>query len=551
MGTFILGDFSRKPLTGEVKNTKVLNLIKSIGHVVVGAPFEARTAIDFTGPPGSVSGVYYSLMFQLGKWEFQVQKANESIEVSPVHAQYYQLTHKQKEELETRIKSGLQSVSQAVADLELILHDKRKYEEFLRYMGYRTPKETSNEHKFKDESKNHNHTAEDENELCLQADEDEKAKKEREKRVDNHSLKAVFIDQVDFHTGDGISMRSIISRWPTLIIDFMKLKDEDMNIDKVAAALDISRAEAVVLVTKNKLYQEWKRLFLGNLKDRYTRIQTMHRARAKSVEEYKNWLKPIIARHKLIEEGLSDAGTRQAARTSFMTAGGHAVSSASIEIWTWKDFGAPEFFKGGTEDIAKFTTAKEPWKWKISAYDNWTKKNLIFHKEHGLVKDYPWITDEWVKEKIKEMYDEGWLIRHKHYYSFFIIKLDKTNMRMQTGDELEDGVFDVNMVLMSQNAMFAKLLELKAIKESFEDYVNNLLGFATPKKGKRLDLGEKERLKGAKDFLDWFSLNFQFFKRGPYERDWDERITKYYFANAADRYNSIVGFIKSKIGMGQ
>ncbi len=546
MGKFILSDFSRKALTGEAFSGVQEKTKEWLGHAVVAPPFEAHTVIDFTGPPGSVSGLYYSLCFQILKWEYLLQKADEWLDVSPMHAQYYQLTHKQKEELEGRIKSGLQSVSQSVADLELLLHDKRKYEEFLRYMGYRTPAET------KDEHKGHDHVEEEMKELCLGVDDDDKAKKLRQGRADSHSLKAVFIDQVDTHTGDGISIRSIISRWPTLIIDFMKLNDEDMDGDKVASKLDISRAEAVVLVTKNKLFAEWKRLFLENLKERYGRIQQLRLAREKSVDEYREWLKPVIARHRLVSESLGDARRRKGARTFFITSGGHAVSTSTIELWVWKDFGSPEYFKGGSEDIARLTDNKDRSKWKLTPYDKWTKKNFIFHKDHGLVKDHPWITDAWVKEQLNWFYEQAWLTKHKTYYSYFIIKLDKTNIRMPTGEEVEDGMFDVNMIVMSQNAMFAKLLELKAKQEEFEDYVNNLLGFATPKKGRALKIGEKDRLGPARNFFDWFSLNFQFFKRGPYERDFDERLTKYYFAPiAGERYGAIVGFIKNKIGMGK
>lgn len=475
-----------------------------LGHCVAFGPLEGHTKLDFTGPPGTSSSIYFSLVFQLPKWEMKVAKFDEAIEVTPVHAQYYQLTTKQKEELENKIKTGLGQVAQSISDYELLRHDARKYQEFLNYF----------------EGK------------------------------DEHSLKAVFIDQVDMHTGD-VAMRNIVQRWPTLIHDFQRLTDEDLEVDKVKERLKVSKAEAIVLITKNKLYQEWKRLFLGNIKDRYERISQLSRGRQKSVDAYRDWLKPVIARHKLIDEGLATPGGRSSYRTAFVSAGGHAVSTSHLDIWVWKDFTSPEFFKGGSEDIARLTQGKLE-NWRLSPYDKWTKNNLIFHKKHGLVADHKWITDAWVRQKLKEMYDRRWLTRHKLYYSFFIISLDKTNMRTSTGDEFEDGYFDVNMIVMSQNAMFAKLLELEAKKEEFEDYVNNLLGLPTPKKGQAFNPSQKDRLGPAKNFFDWFSLNFQFFKRGPYEHDFDERLTKYYFKPIAEeRYSVIVGFLKSKAGMGK
>ena len=195
--TFILDDFSRDKINGKPKGDVFNYSLKWLGHALVMMPFEQHTVIDFTGPPGCCSSLYYSLAFQLGKWEYMVQKADEWIEVSPVHAQYYQLTQKQKEELEGRIKAGLASAAQAVADMELLKHDQRRYLEFLNYFGW------------------------------------EYANELKQGQRDEHSLKAVFIDQVDMHTGDGISMRSIVSRWPTLITDFMKLADSDTHPEKM------------------------------------------------------------------------------------------------------------------------------------------------------------------------------------------------------------------------------------------------------------------------------------------------------------------------------
>src|SRR3989344_4429927 len=283
---WILGNLKRENLTGLPKGNVGGEFKKWLGHALFAMPLEVHTRLNFTGQLGSIMGIYYSLVFQLGKWEFNVKKSDEWIEVSPVHAQYYQLTIKKKEELEGRIKQGLVQVSQAVADTELLMHDKRRYLEFLHYMGYRSFKETGKEKEsaLPDE---------------LNLDEDEKKVKAR---ADNHSLKAVFIDQVDMHTGEGISMRSIVSRWPTLITDFMRMEDDWMDPDKVKNNLNVSKAEAIVLITKNKLYNEWKSLFGPEIKSRYMRINELVQAREASVEQYKEWLKPYIARHRLIEE---------------------------------------------------------------------------------------------------------------------------------------------------------------------------------------------------------------------------------------------------------
>src|SRR3989344_1276464 len=138
---FILNDLSRNNVTGETRVD--LRNAFPLDRAWCLTPFEAYVRINFTGPVGSSSAIYYSLVFQLGKWEYLRQKASEFLEVSPIHGQYYQLSHKQREELEGRIKTGLASASQAVADMELLLHDMRKYKEFLHYMGYQTKKEAN------------------------------------------------------------------------------------------------------------------------------------------------------------------------------------------------------------------------------------------------------------------------------------------------------------------------------------------------------------------------------------------------------------------------
>ncbi len=529
-GKFCLGNFERDD---EGAPRHLLHPKKWIGHAVVAAPFEAHTKIDFTSPLGGSSGIYYALCFQLRKWEFEVQKADEWIEVSPVFTQYYQLTQKQKEELEGRIKAGLASASQAVADLELLQHDERKYKEFLNYMGYRTYKEI----KKKKEEYSHQH---DEEEIALDDND-----KDVVKRKDEHYMRSIFIDQVDKHTGEGISMLSIVQRWPTLIVDFQRLIDEDVDVGKVASKLDISRAEATVLVTKNKLYLEWKKLFLPQLKSRYSRIRQLVRSREKSVEEYREWLKPVIARHKLINEGLSESGTRKKMKSLFVTTSGHATSFAHIELWTWRDLVMPEFYKVPGELVAKG---------KIEVDDKWTMKNFIFHKKYGLITEHPWITDEWVKKMKEEIYNEGLLKKNLLYYTFFIITLTRSNIRMATGAELEDGIFDVNAVLFSQNALFAKLLQLKAKQEEFDNYVDSLLGVSRDMR-KGIATGQKEkksRIEPVKKFFDYFNPGIDFRKPGgPYERDFDDRVTKYWAASMASlRYGPIVEFIKKKAGYG-
>ena len=557
---YLLKDFSRSLETeGYIKDDDLRNWVfGNLGRVVAIAPQNQWTKIDFTTAPGRSSGIYYSLMFQLRKWEYFVHRVDEWLEVSPVHAAYYQLTAKQKEELETKIKTSLASAAQAVSDLELLLHDRRKYQEFTTYF----------------ETK------------------------------DEHSLKAVFIDQVDVHTGD-ISMRNIVARWPTLIIDFLKLPDEDIDPDVVRKKLDISKAEAVVLVTKNKLYQQWKQMFEPEIRTRLRRIEDLVRSRETSVEQYKEWIKPYIERYKLIKEGFEQPGRRKFLSTFFIPGGGHATSLSSVTLWAWREFTPGELKKPPGELPMR---VKE-----IPPNDEWTMRELVFDKNKGLIVEYPWITKSWVDEQTNEILKDGWIRPdYSMYYSFFVIEFLRGIIRLADGTEIENGIWDVNTVLLSQNALWVKLLELRAKQEELERHINGLLGIPQAeekRKVERIDIKNmrseikrmKDQLKKMKDNLKtikpedkkelgedikeleariksredalkkkeeelpemeryeekkvkaWHLGPLRFFRgRGPYERNFDDRIGKVYLKYlASTRYAPIVGFIKEIIAMGE
>ena len=157
------------PSTGKKINTNLGKWsLDNVGNAFVLGPLEGHTLLDYTGGAGKATGAYYGLVFQLPKWRFKVFKFDESLEVSPVHAQYYQITLAQKDQLEQKIKAGLGEVARSVGDYELVKHDERRYREFMDYF----------------------------------------------ERKDEHSLRSVFIDQVDMPSGD-VSIRNIISRWPS------------------------------------------------------------------------------------------------------------------------------------------------------------------------------------------------------------------------------------------------------------------------------------------------------------------------------------------------
>jgi hypothetical protein len=516
-------------------------------------------SVNFTGKPGTASSVYYSLFFQLPKWGWSIAKADEWIEVAPTHKEYYERTMATKQMLESTIKTGLTSAAQAVADFELMGHDLRKYREILGYFN----------------------------------------------KKDEHLLKAMFVDQVDVHTdmpGQPISMRSIAPRWPTIIADFMRLEDGDDAPEKVQKKLNISRAEAVILVTKNKLYKNWKEYFKNVAKERYELLRGLVEARRKTINEYKEWLKPYIARFKMTKLGGERSAIRKRTLEAFADITGIANFANSIRVFAWRNLKTAEFKKPALEIKAK--------DFAIYPYDNYLRENLILGPG-GLASEtyYPWLknkrkycskcekylpsgltecpqcgsinledklyVDEIVEKKILPMWKERkmGLDPFELYYMFLDFDITRLGTRLPSG-ELEDITFDFKICIMSQNILLLKLLELECRSMELELYIDEMLGIRLEEKTiseivmeefpelypKKKTSGYKEYMRGLRDNFGAYTSflkkiktpkfgNLRFFRPGPYESNFKERITKQFSTVAGSHFVSVVNFLKGKMGV--
>jgi hypothetical protein len=512
--------------------------------------------LNFTGKPGEASSLYYSLFFQLPKWGWYVAKVDEWIEVSPTHREYYERTAATKQMLESTIKTGLATAAQSVADYELMAHDLRKYKEILSYFA----------------------------------------------EGDEHVLRSMFVDQVDVHTdmpGQALSMRAIAPRWPTIIADFLSLIDDDTDIDKVSKKINISRAEAVILVTKNKLYIEWKKLFLDAAKTRYKMIRGLVEGRRKSIHEYRNWLKPYIARFRMTRLGGERAEVRAESLKSFADITGMATFSNNVRLFVWKPFKTIETRKPAAEAKGDFV---------LYPYDEYTRENLILGKK-GLAKTYPWLrnirkycpgckdyfpsgvlecpecgsllidrtmADEIVEKQILKSWKnmEMSLDPYELYYMFIDFDVLRVGTRLPVG-EMEDITFTISNFVVSQNVLLVKILELKCREIELEHYIDEMLGVRVedmnldeiltadfPQFKEEKGLGEYNKfVKGLRDTSDAYTgflkkvktpkiKNLMFLKHGKYERDFKDRITKDYLKIAGRIYAGIVGFIKTQMGVG-
>ncbi|MBU5688588.1 MAG: hypothetical protein KQA31_04235 [Candidatus Aenigmarchaeota archaeon] len=297
------------------------------GEGINAAPFEARGLFDFTFSMGGGTGMVLGLIFQLGKWGYDVVQVSNSITVSPVFTEYYQKTIEEKRKLEEQMKAGFASLSTAISDYELLMHDVRKYKEYLDYFRNVKKAEKNLE------------------EARKKKDENEIKKAESELKRAKHVLRAIFVDQVDAYTGEGISMKTIAVRWPTIISDFMSLMEDYDDPKDIVKALNgnIPLAEATILATKCKLFREWMTYFYDNVKERYTRLMSLAEARKKSIEEYRNALKPVISRYKQINDMEKNIGPLN--RAAWHRPDSQALSVDSQKIWAWRPFISPDPFR--------------------------------------------------------------------------------------------------------------------------------------------------------------------------------------------------------------
>jgi len=533
--------------------------------------------INFTSFPGKCSATLFSFMFWLGKLGYKVMKVEDSMEISPLHTQYYQLTIQQKQTLEHQIKEGLAGITQAITDFELLFHDLRKYKDFLDYFNAKV--------------------------------EARKAKDAAAEEKANQSLKAVFIDQVDVHTGETVAMKSIAPRWPTIISDFMRLKDEDTDPRKIAKDYGVSEAEGVVLATKNKLFDEWADTFGKVVAERYERLLGMVKARKFTIDEYKTMLKPYIERYRSIHEVGPPSNI---SAVTWLRPGAQAASFDSATIWAFKAMTRPEPTRityenyGGKESILKAGFCPSFMAVIRKNMDKLKAANLaeiplppcgIEPLDKWVWALYRHIEDEYKEYKVRFSLEElikwrnefvdrdakgkpGWGNTPEPYFKCFDATVDRIIIRLPDGTELEDMTFKpLHFFIESQNMMFLRFLELKAQEKELDNYINEMLGNTTmgkklgemtteydnlfkvfpPKeekteKEKEEEVNAWEDLRAARDKAQkqvefecgYVNSTLRFFNKGPYEPRFDDMITGPYFNDVSSSMVKAQVFLKSK-----
>jgi hypothetical protein len=512
--------------------------------VISSAQMDQRTTINPVTLEGQAEIIYNIWLYRVAKWHFNVVKAEEFIIVTPTAPPAFAPLLAQKERLEGQIKASLASVAQLIADYELLKHDERRYREILDFF------------------------------------------KEGEK--DEHVLRALFVDRVDAYTGEGYSMVTMAKRWPTIISDFIRMETALEDVDKIKEELKVSKAEAVVLKTKNSLYKEWKRLFFPDVKARYVRIKNLLDARERSIDQYREWIKPYMARHKMIKE---DYERRPSADLDDCL---HFMNSPEgyiyAKLWVIKPFrpeemGKPMILQGQGHEI--------------DPYDDWVKeKSEILEKMYGVriyedekdqkkreLKEGKWPYNILVRKFIEKQVMPGvtapkkanWLATHPGgvmdprfiYYIFIDLDYEVNYKKGSTGPMVvEDQYFHFHPWLLSQNALLLFLLEMEAKKLQFDQEIDRMIG--TSKIERTIEESLKDEFekqeKAIKRFESFFSLGKKmgsagggigkkvaenlepmskyFFRPGPYENTVNERIAKMFGDYFGPQVAEMVDLIK-------
>jgi hypothetical protein len=513
---------------------------KFLGFAFYVAPLNTDIVLDFTGSMGKCSNMYWSYVFQMPKWAYNIKKVSESVDVSPTHAEAYNLFIGQRQKLEGQIKQGLTSAMQAVTDYELLTHDARRYREILDYF--------------------------------------EKG------RGDEHVLRSLFVDRVDAHTGEGYSMITMAKRWPTIITDFIRMgqekyKDEKWSTERIGHELDVTQAEATVLLTKDRLFREWKKLFMPTVAERYARIQALVKARKNSIDGYRQWLKPYIARHKMMRE-TTEKPSALLSNPVMASAYGATSSMSSIRLWVWKAFPVGE--KRKPEAMTEHPISGI--RWIIDPLDDfvreWTRKiEYKYRLEPGFYtrdndKEIRRIlSNSVIKYPLAAETPVGAMVPSEFYYVLFDLQINRTVTKSPppAGGEIEDMMLQpMRTWIVSQNAMLIHLIELDARGIAFEREVNEMIGVKEVEnrymEESRMLLGKKEsppKPKGsAARFVDSARSGYRrarkrlgrysrfLFRPGPYESAFHERVVKMYLVEVGAFYRQQVEFWKKKAGVG-
>lgn len=253
--------------------------------------------IVISGEVGFPSNIYYGLISEIGNMGYNMKKTEDWIEVNP-RSDYYQEFVQKRSNLEQQVSRLMKNISDMRKQVEMLRHDRRKIDRILKH----------------------------------------------HEKGDLKVLKSDFVDLVDKHTGMSMLDLANSGRFPSIVVDFYKIEDEE-DIDD----LNVSRGEKEVLRKKWVLFQDWMSSFVRELKDRKRLIDSELRNKKKSVEHYKELLNPYLKAMERIK--VNDKPDYQTLEHPAMVQT-YSTSVSGVELIAWKEMwpdGNREYLKGNDD----------------------------------------------------------------------------------------------------------------------------------------------------------------------------------------------------------
>ncbi|MEM5828161.1 MAG: hypothetical protein QW197_01490 [Candidatus Aenigmatarchaeota archaeon] len=447
--------------------------------------------LDFTNLAGKNTEIIYSIVFGYGKKSFDVFKVGESLYVSTNYQPHYNNIRRQKEEIENNIKAQLAQIANAITDTQLISHDYRKYKHFVNI--FRELDEINK--KLKEEK-----------------DENKRNELQKRKRELEITLRNIYIDQVDIHTGDLSIVNMARTRWTTFIADFLSLEDEKTPEDVLKKLPNITMAEAIQLAKKNSLFLYWLEEFRKVVFEREAELRKLLIMRKNSIENYKEMLRPLIARYLAIKE---EPVFFTSSSVAFIKSATYPMLIDSTKFWLIKSI--PPFMKEEERIVPKKITLERAGilidelkklidKENISKIEEYvlpTEPSIdrvvlagieVINENFGTnftINDIIEIRDSIVKKSLQPYPSkERWKL--SPYYVFVEISLDRTLLRSYTGIEIEDFWFEIKPYLISQNLAMLMYLQTKALDKYIENQINSFFGESL-EKTVEIDVGNQKR----------------------------------------------------------
>ncbi|MCK5176477.1 MAG: hypothetical protein KAQ92_02010, partial [Candidatus Aenigmarchaeota archaeon] len=341
-----------------------------------------------------------------------------------------------------------------------------------------------------------------------------------------------------------------------------------------------------LLKSKLTAYNEWMQIYQSTLKSRLDQYGQIKRSKEFVINQTKESWKPHITQYKLFKDALSSAGKLKNEVSFFMKQIGSQEPFESFMVnYLVKGLTDPHQTMAPNQFVRE--AEMDGAYGKYGCYDKFMREELVFNFDHGLICDFPWITEEWVEKEVKAITSAGYWKKNKLYFNFFKLQSNKTITELPLGNGnaiMEDADIIASMFVMSRNVMAAKMLELAAKEEEAVLYVDKMLGLVPKVNGRKIIKYEtkgfnyvvggnvydskaklletfpkdkfnlvrhKKPSKLIESIKDMFFINFDFrVPGGPYEHQFHRSLNKIFLKGPViQRYNGLCGLILKRMNI--